>query len=101
MDARMPPDKKVGAPWKVFAAILFGIVMVVFSAYNLYEWYATGQIITHGHGTNRPWRSFAEEPIHFTFIATVYVSMFLLFGVGSVIKLIGWLWRRGRSPIKR
>ncbi len=93
MDATKPPDKKAHPPWKVFAAVLFGIVMVAFSAYNLYEWYATGQIITHGQ-TSRSWYSFADEPIHFTFIALVYVTIVLLFGACLINILINWLWRR-------
>ena len=98
MDAKKLPAKD--PPWKAFAAALFGIYLVAFSAYNLYEWYAIGQIYLHNFSKPQ-WRSFAEEPIYFSCIATVYVSVFLLFGVGSFISLINWFWQGHRSFRRR
>jgi len=85
MDAKKPKDPL----WKVFAIALFGIYLVAFSAYNIYEWYATGQIYLYAY-SRQHWRSFADAPIYFSCIATVYVVTFLFFGVGSFIRLIIW-----------
>ncbi len=91
MDAKKLPTKQPA--WKAFAISLFGVYLFCFAGYNLYEWYSTGQIYLHNY--SRPhWRTFSDEPILFSLIATVYLIIFLALGVGSIARFVAWLKRR-------
>jgi hypothetical protein len=97
----MPLSKD--SPWKAFALNLFGIYIAGFAAYNLYEWYATGQMYLHAFSeyTSPQWNSFAAEPVRFSLMAAVYVGAFLLFGVGALVRLVSWFRQGYRSSRRR
>lgn len=88
MERKPGNDLKV-TPWKIAVCV----AIAVFAAFQLYEWYATGQIDARRFGSHH-YISYAEGPVQFTFIATIYVSAVLLFGVGPLIMLIDRLRRR-------
>jgi hypothetical protein len=88
MDRKASADLKV-TPWKIAVCV----AIAIFAAFQLYEWYATGQIYVRRYGP-RHYISYAEDPVWFSFIATIYVSAVLLFGVGPLIMLINKIRRR-------
>ena len=69
------------------------VAIAIFAAFQLYEWYATGQIYARRYGPQH-YISYAGDPVWFSFIATIYVSAVLLFGVGPHIMLINKTRRR-------
>ena len=88
MNRKQNVDPKV-TPWKIAVCV----AIAIFAAFQLYEWYATGQIYARRFGPQH-YISYAEDPVRFTFVAMVYAIAVLLFGVGPLIMLINSLRRR-------
>ena len=85
---RKPSNDLKSRPGKIAACV----AIAIFAALQLYQWYATGLIYARRVGPQH-YISYAEYPVQFTFIATVYVSAVLLFGVGPLVMLINKLRR--------
>jgi hypothetical protein len=66
------------------------VAITGFAAWNLYEWYAVGQMIVSRSG---PPASFHQAPISFSLMAIAYVSWVLLVGAAA-IKLLAKVLRR-------
>ena len=88
MDRKASTDLKV-TPWKVAVCV----AIAIFAAFQLYEWYATGQIYARKYGPQR-YIPYAEDPVWLSFIAAIYVSAVLLFGAGPLIMLVDKIRRR-------
>ncbi len=88
MDRKASNDLKI-TPWKMAVCV----AIAIFAAFQLYECYATGQIYARRFGPQH-YISYAEDPVWFTFIATIYACAVLLFGVGPFIMLLDKFRRR-------
>jgi hypothetical protein len=74
---------------------LVGIAITLFAAFQLYEWYSSGQLYYRSF-FGGSYVSYAEHPGKFIFSAIVYVSVVLFFGGGLFYTLTGKLSRRRR-----
>jgi hypothetical protein len=77
---------------------LLAIAIVMFAAFQLFEWYSIGQLYYRKIASGT-YVSYAEHPGEFTFAAIVYVSGLAFFGGGLLYTLLGKLprWRRRRG----
>jgi hypothetical protein len=76
---------------------LVGFAITLFAVYQLYQWYAVGQMYYRGI-SGGIYISYNEYPGRFTFVAIVYLSVLLLFGGGLLYTFVSNLPRQRRRP---
>jgi hypothetical protein len=70
---------------------LFSLGFVIFSIYNLYEWYVADEL----YGGRASWVLLNRHPLIFTFLAIIYSSATWLFSIGVIMGLAKFfgIWR--------
>ena len=75
----------MASKWQsALAKLVFCLGMTAFCIFQFWEWYAAGQLYA-GRWWN--WIGYAEHPLFFVVLATVYILTFLLFGYGLIQSL--------------
>jgi len=74
---------------------LFGVFLAIFSGWQLYEWYAHGELLYASRREPTTWVSLPAQPQFFTFLAVMYSCCFLMTSAGSIALLAKFLglWR--------
>ena len=72
---------------------LFSLGMVIFSVYNLYEWYVADEL----YGGRASWVPLNGHPLIFAFLAIIYSCAAWLFSIGVIMGLAKFFWHSGES----